>query len=78
MALILPTKTPAATRDAIIEWLKDEAGFHRDTARFCSGKRAQAARLAEADLVASLAESLAKYRTPDEAKAAAITSEPSA
>ncbi|WP_156387767.1 hypothetical protein [Methylobacterium sp. Leaf399] len=63
MSMVLPTKTPEETRDAIVEWLKSEAEFHRDTARFCSGKRSQTARIAEADLIHSLAESLTKYRT---------------
>lgn len=66
MALVLPTKTPEETRDTIIAWLKDEAGFHRDTARFCAGKRANEARCAEADVIDALAESLSKYRTPNE------------
>jgi hypothetical protein len=65
-SLILPTKTPEETRDAIIEWLKCEAGFHQASGRFCKGKRAKEAREAEAHLIYSLAESLAKYRTPAE------------
>jgi hypothetical protein len=69
MSMILPTKTPEETRDAIVAWLRSEAEFHHDTVRFCAGKRAKAARIAEADLIANLADSLTKYRTPAEMEA---------
>lgn len=64
--LVLSTTTPEATRDAIIEWIRSEAGFHRSTARFQKGKRAKEACISEADIIDSLADSLAKYRTPAE------------
>ncbi len=63
---VLPTKTPEETRDAIVEWLKGEAEFHRASARLCKGVNAKRARAAEAGVIESLAESLATYRTAAE------------
>lgn len=71
--MLLPTKTPETTRDAIVEWLRSEADFHRATVRLAPGIRAKEARRAEADLIDSLAESLGKYRTHAEIAAAGET-----
>lgn len=70
MVMVLPTVTAEETRDAIVKWLASEAEFHRNTARFCSGVRAKKARVAEADLIASLAASLSQYKTRAEIQAA--------